>query len=372
MLIFRSALMRLTNWLRRGRRSFLGGEGLARSQRLTVMLVPSTARGKPLQFQTTKRTLLTVLSIVGVSTVLGFAGTVYLLRSALKARRAAPAWVGTLNQQTEISSLREENRQLKGALKAQIDETRQRITKVNHLIGRISAFTGLPLEAPTSATVALTSGSAELMRPEPLGRGGPLSPEPRGLVTEDLVGHGLRGYVNARDMQVYELDSIITRLDRTARHFGDQETLLATTPLICPVQGEYVFTDRFGKRIHPLYRRVDFHSGLDISAPYRTPIVAPADGKVTYSGYDKAKGMTLTIDHGVGLYPRDGVPSKGRFQTRYFHCARVLVKTGTKVKRGDVIALVGSSGTSTGNHCHYEVMVDNHLVDPEYLILNGQ
>jgi murein DD-endopeptidase MepM/ murein hydrolase activator NlpD len=280
--------------------------------------------------------------------------------------------VSTLNQQTEISSLREENRHLKIELNTQIEETRQRISKVNHLIGKISAFTGLPLETPTSPTLASTSGSVELMRPEALGRGGPLSPEPRELVTEDLVGHGLRGYKNAREMQVYELDSIIVRLERTARHFGDQEKLLATTPLICPVQGEYVFTDRFGKRIHPLYRRVDFHSGLDISSPYRTPIIAPADGKVTHSGYDKAKGMTLTIDHGVGLYPRDGVPGKGHFQTRYFHCARVLVKTGTKVKRGDVIALVGSSGTSTGNHCHYEVLVDDHLVDPEYLILNGQ
>ena len=78
------------------------------------------------------------------------------------------------------------------------------------------------------------------------------------------------------------------------------------------VATEYGFTDRFGNRKHPLYGRMDFHNGLDIAAPYRTPIIAPADGVVTYSAYEKSKGRALTIDHGMGLYPRDGVPSKRR------------------------------------------------------------
>jgi len=349
------------------------GEGKnIRREHVTVMLVPSAAWGKPLQFQTTKRLLLTLIIVGAVSVFLVVIGSFYLAGWAIWGRGTEVyPWVNVLENQTELSTLREENRQLKTELNQQIEETRQRIAKVNRLIGRISAFTGLPLEVPTSSTVALTTSSAELMRPGELGRGGPLTPLPSDVPLSDLAGHGQRSYATVRQIQLFELDSAVVRLERAARHFGDQEQLLVTTPLICPVQGEYAFTDRFGKRVHPLFRRTDFHEGLDISAPRGTPIVAPADGKVTYAGSDKTKGLTLTIDHGNGLYPRDGVPGQRHFKTRYFHCSRILVKTGAKVKRGDVIALVGTSGVSTGNHCHYEVLVDDHLVDPEYLILNS-
>jgi murein DD-endopeptidase MepM/ murein hydrolase activator NlpD len=347
-------------------------EGAGHHQRVTVMLVPSAAWGKPLQFQTTKRTILAVMALGAISLLLVIVGSVYLIASgAFRHHDEGPSWRSTVEQQTEIANLKEENRQLKVDLKEQIEQTRQRITRVNRLIGKISAFTGLPLDVPTSSTVAMTSDSAQVVQPARYGRGGPLSGLPR-VETDSLLGRGNRSYANARDILVFELDSIVTRLEHVARHFSDQEILLATTPLICPVASDHVFTDHFGKRLHPLYRREDFHTGLDISAARGTPIVAPADGKVTYSGYDKSQGVTLTLDHGMGLFPRDGVPTKRHFKTCYFHCAKVLVKTGAKVKRGDVIALVGSTGTSTGNHCHYEVLVDDNLIDPEYFILNGQ
>jgi murein DD-endopeptidase MepM/ murein hydrolase activator NlpD len=336
------------------------------------MLVPSAAWGKPLQFQTTKRTILATLAVVALSVVLVIVGSAYLAGLAMfGGRDDGPSWHNTVEQQTEIANLKEENRQIKAELREQIEQTRQRIAKVNRLIGKISSFTGLPLDVPTSPTAILTTDSALVLSSDRLGRGGPFLSRPN-VETDDLLGHGAHSYANARDILLFELDAQVTQLERAARHFGEQETLLATTPLICPVAGDHVFTDHFGKRVHPLYRREDFHTGLDISAAYGTPIVAPADGKVTYAGYDKSKGATLTIDHGVGLSPRDGVPTRRHFMTRYFHCSKVLVKAGAKVKRGDVIALVGSSGTSTGNHCHYEVLVDDKMIDPEYFILNGQ
>jgi len=371
MLSIKSALKR---WTRRWYRRRIGGktsERTVRHERVTVMLVPSAAWGKPLQFQTTKSTLLAILSLGAVSFVLVIVGTIYLTVSVVFGPGKRPPQRDKVEHQTEIAALKEENRQLKADLREQIEQTRQRIARVNRLISKISAFTGLPLEVPTTSTAVLTSESAQIVHPETLGRGGPLSPL-LSVQTDDLLGHGSRSYEKAREILLFDLDSIVVRLERVARHFAEQEALLATTPLVNPVSGDSVFTDRFGKRLHPLYRRTDFHSGLDISAPYGTRIIAPADGKVTYAGYDKSKGATLTVDHGAGLYLHDGVPSKRPFKTRYFHCAKVLVKTGTKVKRGDVIALVGSSGTSTGNHCHYEVLVDDNFVDPEYFILNGQ
>jgi murein DD-endopeptidase MepM/ murein hydrolase activator NlpD len=371
MLNVRPVLKRWIRRLRRHRKAAQVEEGAVRHERVTVMLVPSAAWGKPLQFQTTKRAILALMAVGAISFILVVIGTIYLAGSAIFGQHEVASSRNAIEQQSEMAALKEENRQLKADLREQIEQTQQRIARVKRLISKISSFTGLPLDVPTSSTVVLTTDSAQIAQPETLGRGGPVSVLPK-VETDDLLGHGSRSYANARDILLFELDMLLVQLERAARHFGDQEALLATTPLICPVLGERVFTDHFGKRLHPLYRREDFHTGLDISASHGTPIVAPADGKVTYAGYDKSKGATLTIDHGMGLSPRDGVPSKRHFKTRYFHCAKVLVKTGAKVKRGDVIALVGSTGTSTGNHCHYEVLVDDNLIDPEYFILNGQ
>ncbi|MCX8036689.1 MAG: M23 family metallopeptidase [Candidatus Sumerlaeia bacterium] len=339
--------------------------------RITVMLVPSAAWGKPLQFQTTKRVILAILIVGTASALLVALGGLYLLGRAIFSRGEVAPWVSALEQQHELAALREENRQLKADLNAQIEETRQRITRVNRLLNKLSGFTDLPLDVPTTSSLAATSESVRLL-PALSGRGGPLVGLDEMLQDDLLARSGQRAYRHVREMQVFALDAAVARLDRAVHLLGAQHALLATTPLICPVQGEYTFTDRFGKRLHPLYRRVDFHSGLDISAVRGTPIIAPADGRVLSAMHDKAKGLTLTLDHGLGLFPKDGVPSIRGFKTRYFHCSRILVKTGARVRRGDVIALVGSTGISTGSHCHYEVLVDDVPVDPEYLILDSQ
>lgn len=337
------------------------------------MLVPTEAYGKPLQFQVTRKTLIALIATAGASVFLVIVGLIWLIVSLTSGRGEKPRIVvrDSVETQTQVATLREENRRLNEQLREHVRATRNRIKQVDRLMSRISDFTGLPLDVSTSPTAELTSGSAILHITEALGRGGPLSLSANAL-TETLIGRGPRGYAKIREVQVYQLDSLLVRLEKAAYHFAEQQKLLTTTPLICPVQGEFAFTDRFGERIHPLYQRKDFHKGLDIAAPYRTPIIAPADGVVTFAGYDKSMGRTLTVDHGVGLYARDGVPEEKKFRTRYFHCARVLVKNGAVVKRGDVVATVGSTGTSTGNHLHYEVQVDGNPVDPEYFILNAR
>ncbi len=364
-------LKRLTShWTKRRKaagRTDVGGH----RDRITVMLVPSAAWGKPLQFQTSKRVILATLIIGAASALLVAVGSLYLLGRVIFSRGEVAPWVRAIEQQHELAALREENRQLKADLDAQIEETRQRIARVNRLLNKLSGFTGLPLDIPTSSPLAATSESVRLL-PGLSGRGGPLFGLDEALVDDVLARSGQRAYRHVREMQVFALDATTVRLDRAVQLLSAQHALLATTPLICPVQGEYTFTDRFGKRIHPLYRRVDFHSGLDISAVRGTPIIAPADGKVQSAAHDKAKGLTLTLDHGLGLFPKDGVPTIRGFKTRYFHCSRILVKTGARVRRGDVIALVGSTGISTGSHCHYEVLVDDVPVDPEYLILDAR
>ncbi len=135
-----------------------------------------------------------------------------------------------------------------------------------------------------------------------------------------------------------------------------QNDLLSSTPSIWPAQGW--ISSEFGYRNSPFTGRRELHQGLDISAPRGTPIYAPADGKVTFSGNDGAFGVTLTINHGRGI------------TTRYAHLQRYVAEKDQDVSRGQLIGYVGNTGRSTGPHLHYEVRVNNVPVNPKRYILN--
>ena len=128
-----------------------------------------------------------------------------------------------------------------------------------------------------------------------------------------------------------------------------QGVYLKTTP----VSG--IITSRFGNRESI---RTRGHTGIDIAAPAGTPIKATADGKITFSGYSGGYGYVVKISHGNGI------------QTYYGHCSKLYVSTGEKVKAGDVIAAVGSTGNSTGNHLHFEVRVNGQEVNPQKYLYN--
>lgn len=136
----------------------------------------------------------------------------------------------------------------------------------------------------------------------------------------------------------------------------DKKSLLASTPSIWPVRGW--ITSGFGKRISPFTGTWKMHDGLDVATRLGRPIVAPADGRVTYVGVEAGYGKLLVIDHGYGVV------------TRYGHNSKIFVKVGEKVKRGQKIAAVGNTGRSTGPHMHYEVRVNGVPVNPRNYILN--
>lgn len=137
---------------------------------------------------------------------------------------------------------------------------------------------------------------------------------------------------------------------------SERQSLLGATPSVKPTRGW--MTSRFGYRVDPITGRSEMHAGLDFAAPSGTPVYAPADGVVSYVGYDPGYGKLVSIDHGYGVI------------TRYGHNSRVFVEQGQKVKRWDVISAVGSTGKSTGAHVHYEVRVHGLPVDPTNYILN--
>jgi murein DD-endopeptidase MepM/ murein hydrolase activator NlpD len=125
---------------------------------------------------------------------------------------------------------------------------------------------------------------------------------------------------------------------------------LAAAPSLWPIEGPV--TGSFGERIDPFNGEGAFHTGIDISSPTGTPIMAPADGIVIATSFVNGYGRAIIIDHGYGM------------STLYGHLSGFAVAERESVHRGDVIGFVGSSGRSTGSHLHYEVRIHNTPVNP--------
>lgn len=185
----------------------------------------------------------------------------------------------------------------------------------------------------------------------------------------------LINYTNTGEL----LSSSLSTLDRLKRKIELQkesfdtlqqlavakEDMLASIPSIKPIQEDKLkrkikYLSGYGIRIHPVHKIRKMHTGLDFTAPRGTPIIASGNGKVLRienkrTGY----GRNIMIDHGYG------------YTTLYAHMQDVLVKKGEEVKRGQVIGSVGSSGTSTAPHLHYEVRINGKSVDPIDYCLDG-
>lgn len=119
-------------------------------------------------------------------------------------------------------------------------------------------------------------------------------------------------------------------------------------------------SSNYGLRNDPFSGKLKFHEGIDIPCPTGTPVYSMQDGYVTKSAFRGGYGLAVTVDH---YYP--DVPQIPRLQTTYGHCSRLLVNVGDYVRRGQVIALSGSTGRSNGPHLHFEVTYKGRSVDPK-------
>jgi murein DD-endopeptidase MepM/ murein hydrolase activator NlpD len=145
-----------------------------------------------------------------------------------------------------------------------------------------------------------------------------------------------------------QIQAIILR-SASGWHSGPIPTLWNDV-LLWPVPGEV--TSGYGWRIHPIFHTPEFHTGIDIATPWGTPILAPADGLVIFTGWMPANGMLVILAHGNGL------------STTFSHLSSTEVRLGERVRRGETIARVGSSGWSTGPHLFFEVREGGRPVDP--------
>lgn len=139
-------------------------------------------------------------------------------------------------------------------------------------------------------------------------------------------------------------------LEELQQLLDQRNAIVEHLPTLIPAHGR--FSSDFGYRVHPISGHRKMHKGIDIAAKTGTPIYAAASGTVHFSGVQGGYGKVVEIDHGFG------------YLSRYAHASRLLVKEGETIRRGQLIALVGSTGASTGAHLHFEVEVDSTHVDP--------
>ncbi len=141
-----------------------------------------------------------------------------------------------------------------------------------------------------------------------------------------------------------KLTEIIKNLELAATYVGGE--------MMWPVPGQYKITSPFGNRLHPISKQYKMHTGIDISGPKGTPVVAAQTGTVVYANWFGSYGKAIIVDHGGGI------------TTLYAHNDTINVSVGSVVKKGDNIALLGSTGYSTGPHLHFEVRINGEYVEP--------
>jgi murein DD-endopeptidase MepM/ murein hydrolase activator NlpD len=177
-------------------------------------------------------------------------------------------------------------------------------------------------------------------------------------LSEDELNTSILQQINTLRNRIYAQNTSFTAIEGMVKN---KEALLAATPAIQPVSNKELsrLASGFGYRIDPVYKTTKFHAGLDFAAPQGTPIYATADGTITLSGNTgNGYGNHVVINHGYG------------YETLYGHMVRVKGRSGQRIRRGEVVGWVGSTGKSTGPHLHYEVHKNGRDLDPIYFFYN--
>lgn len=281
----------------------------------TIMVVPD-ARGTMRRFHVRGSQLAWAAGVVSLLALFALAAPVFMTwnrglaheRDALRAER----------DQLEARSAEVE--ETLSELRTQLDLFEQRTEKLAFLAGLELPSLGLGAQGYSRGIDDLdTSERVELFRSE----------------ASDLADAGTL---------------LERRLETVEQAYGEQSERLSRIPSIIPVRG--LVGSGFGWRRDPFTGRRQYHRGLDVSAPEGTPIHAPADGIIVKTETNGGYGKVIYISHGDGLV------------TRYGHVSAYKARPGQRVRRGDVVALVGNTGRSTAPHLHYEVLLQGKPVNP--------
>lgn len=252
-----------------------------------------------------------------------------------KARPPVPA-VKPRDIETRILSVRGHQRDL-------MDELGARTEKSTALLEKALQRTGLDVGA-------MLARAAEARAD--VGIGGPL----RSLT--DSNGQSMGGQTVA----VASLDPVdrdMNNLEGKLGRWGELMALAQRLPLDLPMANEPEISSTFGRRTDPFTKQLAFHAGIDFIGPNRAPVMATAPGVVVFAGRKGPYGRAVEIDHGLGV------------KTRYAHLSAISVQAGDTVAFGRQLGTMGSTGRSTGQHLHYEILLDDEQIDPAKFIEAG-
>lgn len=249
-----------------------------------------------------------------------------------------------LTDHVSASRLKQENELLAGNIRAmqeKVDQLSQTLTTISERDRRFRLLAGLPDIDSEVRQVGIGGPGTGSIESEPLAKlGSELSDE-------------VFAEVNDLNRLLRQANLLEVSLEEAVRAMEQHKENLTGLPSIDPTQG-WLSSTFSHSRYHPILNVRRPHEGIDLSAWPGTPVVATADGTVSFAGWRPGFGYTVEIDHGNG------------FKTRYGHNQKNLqVEVGEEVHRGDVIAYVGSTGVSTAPHVHYEVIKDGRPVNPE-------
>ncbi len=283
-------------------------------------------------------------------------------------------YFGLLAQSLENKKLKVENLNLQKQFKVvegKLDSLQSGLDRVGLMTSKLKLITDTQmkdraekLNFPAGAGLASQENPPERMSNEQL-----LQQEP--LVQGENPVNTFKGEI-ATEKSSSNYATLVVRIDEAVKDsalkeqsvielwemLSDRQSLLSATPYIKPARGP--IGSRFGYRIDPINGKQKMHAGVDIVAAPGTPVRAPADGVVSFAGWDEQFGKLVSIDHGYGVL------------TRYAHNSQIYVQVGQKVSKFDVISATGNTGRSTGPHLHYEVRVNGIPVNPINYILDEE
>jgi murein DD-endopeptidase MepM/ murein hydrolase activator NlpD len=294
----------------------------------TVLILPDAT--SPARKFHINPTIVTAVSSVTAVSVLAFAFFLY-------------QYVNLNVRMLEMKQLRQEVSD-RNFLAAKVGQLEGDLTRLRDLDHRLRMVAGLDAGEDRDRGAGIAQGGSETL-------------SQAALLEAVRKGTGRLSEWVGRDLEA--LGNEITSRERSFRELKDlleaKRSILASTPTVWPVRGR--ITAGYGYRVSPFTGQREMHEGLDIAAPFGTPIMATADGIVSFVGPLSSFGNVVFINHGHGL------------TTFYAHTSSFRVKEGQPVKRGQIVADVGSSGRTTGPHVHYEVQVNGAAVNPlKYII----
>ena len=295
-----------------------------------MQLILINKSGEPSQFVLSSLRI-KILGFVAATICVGLVFAGFLLKQSDFVDAAViETWRSKLSEQDDVvEQLREQSVARRQAVGRQIAEMQARLWRMEALASYMHETAGLPKD--------------EFDFDAPVSQGGPLSSEAEVLEVDNLDTQlaSLSQRLKQRETELSILDQVLLGIynDKGARPSG------------APIVKGWM-SSPYGERVDPISGKKAWHEGMDFAGAKGSEVIAVANGVVVFAGYRDGYGQMVEISHGKDL------------RTRYGHHEEVLVHAGQSVKRGDVIALMGNSGRSTGPHVHFEVLKEGRPVNP--------